>query len=268
MPVTPNMKIAEVLRLYPQLLDVLVSQSPHFSRLRNPILRRIQSRLVTVSQAAAIAGLESAVLIRNLNGAIGEECTSPVGPVEVVSKDGTPSPSWLESAPVMATVDVRDAPLRNGEPFNAIMKAAAQVRDGGMLLLRSSFEPLPLYEVLGKRGFLSWARRFAADNWEVFFFRSATSMGNVAEENASPSAGHVDVEPTASMVIDVRELVPPQPLMRIMDALAQLQPGQTLLVHHVRRPVYLYPRLAEQGCTHVTREVALGCVEILIRKGR
>ena len=58
MAVTPNMKVAEVLKRYPQLLEVLVAQSPHFSRLKNPILRRLQARLVTVAQAAAIAGLE------------------------------------------------------------------------------------------------------------------------------------------------------------------------------------------------------------------
>ncbi len=47
-------KISDVLRVYPELLDVLIDTTPAFSRLRNPALRRVQSRLVTVEQAARI----------------------------------------------------------------------------------------------------------------------------------------------------------------------------------------------------------------------
>ncbi|MBI3965523.1 MAG: DUF2249 domain-containing protein, partial [Chloroflexi bacterium] len=65
---------------------------------------------------------------------------------------------------------------------------------------------------------------------------------------------------------DVSELVPPEPMIRILEALEQLAPGETLLVYHVRRPIYLYPRLEELGCTHETWEIGPNRVELLIRK--
>ena len=43
-------------------------------------------------------------------------------------------------------------------------------------------------------------------------------------------------------------------MVRILETLREIGAGQTLLVHHVRRPIHLYPRLDALGCTHETRE--------------
>lgn len=272
MAVTPHMKISEVLKRYPQLLDVLIAQSPHFGRLKNPILRRLQARLVTVAQAAAIAGLDPAALVRTLNAAIGEDGAT-VGTITLGTMAGAPPPPWRETAPVAATVDVREAQRRHEEPFSQIMSAVEQVPEGSLLLLRNTFEPLPLYDVLAKRGFMPWARQLAPDDWEVYFFnagRVPAGNGKPAAPQQAPAAAAplpAEGEPTATITIDVRDLVPPQPMMRILDALDRLRPGQSLLVHHVRRPAYLYPRLAELGCTHETKELGPDRVDIIIRKG-
>ncbi len=301
MPVSPNMKISDLLKTYPTLLDVLIQQSPNFARLRNPVFRRVLPKLVTVAQAATMGGLEPATLVRNLNRALGEADVE-VGLVEVNTMADTPAPPWYNTAPITTTLDVREAQRRKEEPFAAIMAAVASVKLGEIFLLRNGCEPLPLYDVLGKRGFVPWARQVAPDDWEVYFFK----VGNGQESTAKPttevgvtgsgqesnlrqtnevhaaSSGQESnvVQKTAveaskpdgivrseiTLTIDVRELVPPQPMMRILDALEHLAPGQTLLVHHVRRPAYLYPRLAEMGFQHETVDVAPDQVDIKIRK--
>jgi hypothetical protein len=48
-PIEAGWKISQVLETYPALLDTLVELTPAFSKLRNPIMRRVQSRLVTVA---------------------------------------------------------------------------------------------------------------------------------------------------------------------------------------------------------------------------
>jgi hypothetical protein len=55
-------------------------------------------------------------------------------------------------------------------------------------------------------------------------------------------------------------------MLKILEAIADLPPGGTLLVHHVRRPVHLYPRLDDLGCRHETRDLAPGRVELRIQK--
>jgi tRNA 2-thiouridine synthesizing protein A len=72
---------------------------------------------------------------------------------------------------------------------------------------------------------------------------------------------------TASTILDVRGLEPPEPLVRILEALERLRPGERLEVLHERRPMFLYPQLDERGFAHETDEPEPGVVRILIRQG-
>lgn len=264
-PVTLNMKVGDVLKEHPELLDVLVAQSPHFKRLKNPILRRIHGKLVTLAQAAAIAGLEPVTLIRNLNTAIGQ-ATPDLEPVRITSMAGTPPPPWLKTAPVGVQLDVREHQRRHEDPFAVIMAAVARVEVGQVFILQNTFEPLPLYDVLAKKGFVPWAKEVGPQDWIVYFFKVGAAVSTPVVATARQDLGIQEDEPVATVTIDVRELTPPQPMMRILDALGQIKPGETLLVHHVRRPAFLYPKLAEMGCTQRTVEKGPEQVDIYIRK--
>jgi TusA-related sulfurtransferase len=48
-------------------------------------------------------------------------------------------------------------------------------------------------------------------------------------------------------VLDVSALEPPEPLERIIDALAEMPPGQRLRVLHRREPYALYNMLRQMG---------------------
>ncbi len=69
-------------------------------------------------------------------------------------------------------LDVRPELEQGGEPFVRIMEAAEAVNPGGTLVIIAPFEPVPLYEVLGARGFVHETERVAADEWVVQFTRS------------------------------------------------------------------------------------------------
>ena len=156
-------------------------------------------------------------------------------------------------------LDVREDIRREREPFARIM-AAVQVLDSDrVLVLRAPFEPIPLYNVLGKRGFAHWTERHAPDDWSVWFYRDATSSAEATPPPASRT-GH-------RLVLDVRGLEPPQPMVRVLEEIDRLGPGAELEVHHDRRPMFLYPQLDERGFTHETDEPDPGLVRILIRKG-
>ncbi|MBI2955445.1 MAG: DUF2249 domain-containing protein [Chloroflexi bacterium] len=269
--ITPNMKIAEVLKEHPELLDVLVAQSPHFSRLKNPILRRIHGRLVTVAQAAAVAGIDPIVLVRTLNTAIGQNSTEEFR-FTLPSMAVTPEPAWVKGAQIAVSLDVRDDQRNHSDPFKRIMAATSQIQEGQVFQLRNTFEPLPLYDVLGKQGFVAWARKLGTEDWEIFFLKTArtqgakTDSGSIDQARPAEDGGIDTTAATATITIDVGELTPPQPMIKIMDALASLKHGETLLVHHQRRPAYLYPKLAELGYKHKTIEKGPNQIEIYIRK--
>lgn len=88
--------------------------------------------------------------------------------------------------------------------------------------------------------------------------------GAVVREASDGAAAEPD--PAADVTINVSDLAPPEPMVRILEACAQLAPGRTLWVEHARRPIYLYPRLDEHGYAHETRELGPGRVELRIRR--
>jgi hypothetical protein len=59
-PITPETKIADLLDAYPQLEDVLIQQSPHFTALKNPILRKTVAKVATLERASQMSGIDAA----------------------------------------------------------------------------------------------------------------------------------------------------------------------------------------------------------------
>lgn len=58
--------------------------------------------------------------------------------------------------------------------------------------------------------------------------------------------------PTQSVQLDARGLEPPQPMMKILEAVAALPAGATLAAHTDRQPLLLYPILEQRGFTYET----------------
>ena len=65
-------------------------------------------------------------------------------------------------------------------------------------------------------------------------------------------------------VLDVSDLEPPEPLERILDAVADMAEDDWLRVRHRRDPVPLYRLLAEMGYQWRTDYLGPGRFEILI----
>ncbi|GLV47251.1 hypothetical protein TJA_04240 [Thermus sp. LT1-2-5] len=260
--VRPEMKVAEVLRRWPELLEVFLEASPAFHKLKNPLLRRTMPSLVTVAQAARIGGLAPEELVARLNRALGVEAR-PSMPLAEESLLGTPPPAWL-SAPVGFHLDVRPILEGGGEPFPNIMAAVKEVGPGERLVLEVLFEPVPLYKVLAKQGFLAWCEQLGERHYRAHFYRQGGG-----EKAGLQGAGlaEADWEAYQAEVFIEENLEPPLPMVRVLEALAALKPGEKLLVHHVRRPVHLLARLEEEGHAYALEDLGPGRVKLLIRKG-
>jgi uncharacterized protein (DUF2249 family) len=272
MVITARDCIADVLARDEALVEVLVSTSAHFARLRNRALRRAMARLVTVEQAARIAGVDPDLLLGRLNAALGYPAATPPAPPAEPEPAGQPAeapvPAFLAEIPPTLTLDldVRDDLRAGREPFGRIMAGVRALPAGGVLRLRAPFEPAPLYEVLGQRGLGHWTERIAADDWRVWFYPAAAA-------GAQPSAGgdprqrqDADAPAADVVVLDVRGLEPPEPMVRTLAALEALPAGATLLQRNVREPRFLLPQLRQMGFTYEVRERGPEHVEVLIRR--
>lgn len=92
-------------------------------------------------------------------------------------------------------------------------------------------------------------------------------MGGEEGLAKAPPLTEADWEEVQAEVTIEENLEPPLPMMRVLEALASLKPGEKLLVHHVRRPVHLLARLEEEGHAYALKDLGPGRVKLLIRKG-
>lgn len=269
-PIRLDDRISTVLARDERLLDVLVAAAPALGKLRNPLLRKTMSKLATVEHAARIAGLDAVDLLARLNGALAGEPLreDPYPSASSVGHDAPRDamPTELLHAPPdrIVDLDVRDELRAGREPFRLIMSAALRVGEGQVLRVRAIFEPAPLYQVLGRQGFSHFTEQLGAEDWRVWFWRE---RGGAKETSAPSSIAPAEiVGETDVIVLDVRGLEPPEPMVRTLEALERLPVGKTLLQINVRVPQFLLPQLAARGFVHEVRVQSEDLVRIFIRQ--
>lgn len=141
-------------------------------------------------------------------------------------------------------LDVRPVLKAGGEPFAAIMGAIEALTPGQGLRLFATFEPKPLFAVLGARGFEHEAKKLGDGDWEVLF----RPTGTPAPAQPLPKPGADDADwPPAVEEMDNRDLDPPEPMVRILAAVETMKHGQVLAALLGREPLFLFPELAKRG---------------------
>jgi len=158
-------------------------------------------------------------------------------------------------------LDLREDMRAGREPFSRIMAAVAALGLSEVLRLRTIFEPVPLFAALAKRGFDHEVARHAADDWSVWFWRGergAPARESLVREHEHAGAATLQDPPTDAraiddaaarpiVLLDVRGLEPPEPLLRTLAALEALPEGHQLVQINARVPQFLLPMLSERG---------------------
>lgn len=164
-------------------------------------------------------------------------------------------------------LDVRENLRRGEEPFSLIMAAKEKLSAGAVLRLRAIFEPSPLYAVLGKQGFSHWTQKLAEDDWRVWFYPKQENAAKGPSASASaPAESRETDEGEDVIVLDVRGMEPPEPMVHTLAALENLPSGKTLLQINERIPRFLLPKLEAQGFTYSIREQNDQLVRVFIRR--
>lgn len=186
----------------------------------------------------------------------------------------------------MKLLDVRPILQKGEEPFVAIMQAVGSLADGQGLRLLSTFKPVPLFSVLGKQGFSHEAHEIGNGDWQIDFIPAEGAKAPSADSlpssppttppaqkeagaEAAKSGGDADAKdwPAPALVLDNRGLMPPDPMVRTLEAIEGLADGEVLEIHNDRDPLFLYPELAERGHLAHSEASDKGGYRVLIRKG-
>ena len=271
MKINSQTKISVLIKDNPNTIEAIVSVNPHFSKLRNPLLRGILASRTNIGDAARIGKCDIEVLFKSL-AEIGFEIEK-----DAILKEeeiAQPANSEILNAIKLAKVtslDVRPTLERGGDPFNEIMGELMRLQEGYALEVINTFEPTPLIKIANTRGYASKIET-KEDAVYTYFFK----VGEAKEEARSNNlvfrvsvSEHEERRANCNKEIheiDVRDLEMPLPMVTILKELEELKENGALYVHHKKVPQYLLPELAERNFKTWIAEVNENNVKLLIHK--
>ncbi len=165
-PITPEMKVAALLKAYPKTEDLLYEIAPAFSKLRNPILRRTVAKATSLRQAAKVAGIDLGYMINRLRSAVGQ--TSDIV-INEGNDDPGEKPGWAISPSPVRTFDACALIEAGEQPMTRVMSDLKKLDAGDVYELITPFEPVPLRDMAGSKGFDSWSERIGDDRVRTLF---------------------------------------------------------------------------------------------------
>lgn len=265
--INANTKIAAIIKQHPDALEAIVSISPRFEKLRNPMLRKLLAGRASISMACAMAGC-SVHLFYNKLKPLGFQIDESINPVLIKRNKLRDFIAALQKDKII-TLDVRPLLASGNDPLEMITEKVTALKEGEILKIINTFEPLPLMKLLAKQGFEVYADVVNDNLVETYFYKlTATSFNNVKivdlpanvwEETLNKFKGNL-------LTINVSQLEMPLPMHTILAALDKLPVDNALFVYHKRIPVFLLPELKERNFDYLIKEIRDGEVELLIFK--
>ena len=244
-----------------EALHRLAALDPVFAVLLDPDHRNAMVGQIRLGEAARVAEVSFDSLCAVLQG------KSPKPPASSRSCRTTNTPGdWFEQAESQSAphFDVRPLLASGQDPFAQVMSASAKVPSGGFLVVDAPFDPAPLRRVLAGKGFTSLGRQMGPGHWRICWRREEPAA-MVMDDAPMPVRGPEPWKADDGAHLDVRGLQPPEPMTRVLDLIDQ-GGFDSLVLHHDREPVLLYPILAERGWSCLSAERLEG--EVRIRLAR
>lgn len=269
MKINANTKIAAIIKQHPDALETIISINPKFEKLRNPFLRKLMAGRTSISMASKIAGCQPKDFFEKL-ATLGFEIDHDTL-AESEQKNELPKTILHTKKEDIIELDVRPILASGADPLNLIIEKTNELKKGEILKIINTFEPTPLIKLLEKRGFKSFVENISANEIITYFFiESNESSQVILNDNQSLQdwdTVYTKFE-TALIVIDVRMLEMPQPMMMILENLEQINESNALFVHHKKVPLFLLPELSDKGFEFRIKGIEENYVQMLIYKAK
>lgn len=268
MTIDANTKIGVLLKENPDSLEAIISISPKFNKLRNPVLRKLMAGRTSIEMASKIGECSVDNFFEKLE-VLGFDINRKTTDKE--EHAASEKPAFLKNLQPenMLELDVRPIIESGSDPLKLILGKLKSLQPGMVLKLINSFAPTPLIALLEKQGYESFTEEVSQDCTVTYFHQ----LNNAPPANI-PSANKAQDRwedilarfEKKTKTIDVRSLEMPLPLTTILDALNTLPSDYALFVYHKRIPVFLLPELVERKLDYRIKEINQSEVQLLIFK--
>lgn len=258
-------RISLLLKQHPDALETIINLAPKFTKLRNPVLRRLMASRTSIAMACKIGGCSLEEFFARME-TLGFRADRSQNPETVESH----LPSFMKQLDrlVVVELDVRPV-MENGEdPFGLITNYIRQLLQSQVLKLINTFEPAPLIELLEKQGFVTHSEIKDDETVFTWFYKTSHAKDPEPEPvHADDSWDEVLEKFNGRMVvIDVQQLEMPGPMMTILEELDNLPDDHALFVYHKRIPMFLLPELKDRQLDYRAKEISESEVHMIIFK--
>ena len=268
MIINNNTKISKILKQNPDALEAIVSITPKFEKLRNPLLRRLMAARTSIGMASGIAGISIEKFFEKLEP-LGFEADREIAPESNTVKPKLPAYFHSLLPQQIIEFDVRPIIDAGEDPLSEITKKVKSIPNKGALKIINTFEPTPLISLLKKQGFDCFVDQVDHETVETYFYKTNDVPVQINTEPEKNSEGWDELVKKfegKTETVDVRQLEMPQPMMTILAAIEKLPEDSALFVYHKRIPVFLLPELRERKFDYRIKEIAPNEVRLLIFK--
>ncbi len=270
MIITANTKISKIIKYDKKVIDVIASINKHFRKLKNPILCKMLASRVSIADAARIGGVSTKDFLAKLqeNGySVQFEETEN----EKLKIQNNHTNKKIMDKTNVVTLDVRPGLANGVDPFDEIMKTLKGMNDQETLLIINTFEPIPILNILKKRGYEFETERPEAGIVHTYLRKTEVgpASGEVLEIKAGETGDFGMIEKRFKgklKEIDVRDLEMPMPMVTVLEELEKLSEGEALYVHHKRLPQYLLPELENRHFKLVQKPIDENNLKLIIYK--
>jgi len=168
MIITPQTKVGEFLDAYPHLEDLLISFSPTFQKLKNPILRKTVAKVATLQQVARVGNISVDKLVNTLREEAGQDTLD-------ISKgrpgESTEKPDWVREDRITDRFDAIPVINAGENPMAAILRRVDLLDPDRIFLFKTPFYPAPIIEKIEQKGFNIYSVQRGEGEFENFVIR-------------------------------------------------------------------------------------------------
>jgi len=270
MEISESTKISTLIKENEGVIDVIASINKHFRKLRNPVLRKMLAPRVSIADAARIGGVPVCVMIDKLKE-IGFKTDDDCGCEPASQQDKyrlNKNDSDMRKETIVE-LDVRPILEGGTDPFEAIMAKLKTMDESHTLLIINTFEPIPLLNILKKKGYAYETER--PENGVVHTYLEKFD-GEAKEESDEATVSELSFKQVEQNFagkmkeVDVRDLEMPMPMVTILEEIEDVAEGHALYVHHKKLPQYLIPELEDRGYKWVSDEIDESNIKLIIFK--
>lgn len=168
MDITPQTKVGELLREFPDLEETLIGLSPKFELLRNPLLRKTVGKVATLQQVSVVGNIPLEKIISTLREEAGQNQTT----VNMnTNKTHSQVPAWLEPFKITQRLDAREMLSKGEHPLNEVLSRTHNMANNEIFELITGFVPMPLIEKVSNTGFDYYIEKAPGEEVRTYFCR-------------------------------------------------------------------------------------------------